>query len=247
MKRIYSTLLIVLSLLMTTAVGAQSDSKESASLPTPEAAPPVGHASSKEVIAGQVTKTMVAGRYTYVEVDTGEERVWGAGPHVEVKVGYYVYFPSNMPMVDFKSESLGRTFDLLYMADAIRVTSSQAPSRGLGEEDRKEATDSEVLEPVAGGYTVAQIFEQRADLSGQEVAIRGRVAKFNGGIMGMNWIHLQDGTVGPNNANDLVVTSDTAAKVGSIVTVRGIVVTDKDFGSGYSFDVLIEKASVKTE
>lgn len=247
MQRIHSTLLIVLAFLMATAVGARSDSKESVPPPASKEASISEHASGKGVIVGRVTETMVAGRYTYVEVDTGKRRVWGAGPRVEVTVGDYVYFPSGMPMVDFESKSLGRKFDLLYMADAIRVTSSEAGAHGSDSGIPKAAVDSGAVEPVSGGYTVAQIFEQRADLSGRDVAIRGRVVKFNGGILGKNWIHVQDGTIGPENANDLVVTTDARARVGSIVTVRGIVATDKDFGSGYRFDVLIEEASLEAE
>lgn len=244
MQKNYLTLLIVLALLAATAVGAQSDSKESVSPPTPEAATSGGHSSSKGVIVGNVTETLDAGRYLYVEVDTGEKRVWAAGPQAQVKVGDSVYFPSGMPMVDFVSKSLGRKFDLLYMVDAIRVASSGTQKPGNGASDSQREIDTSKVEPADGGYTVAQIFEHRVDLSGREVAIRGRIVKFNRGIMGRNWVHLQDGTVGPEGANDLVVTTNGNAEVGSIVLVRGTVVTDKDFGSGYAFDVLIEEASL---
>ena len=247
MKTTCLTLLIILTLATAPAVDAQSDSNENMPPSTPELAPGTGHSSSEGVIVGTVTEKIDAGRYTYVEVDTGEKRVWAAGPQVAVKVGDSVYFPSEMPMVDFASKSLDRKFDLLYMVNAIRVASSATPTPPAGAADPQPEIAASKLEPVKGGYTVAQIFEQSSDLAGKEVDIRGKVVKFNRGIMGKNWVHVQDGTAGPGGANDLVVTTQSDAEVGSTVVVRGIVVTDKDFGAGYSFDVLIEEANLTAE
>jgi hypothetical protein len=241
------TLLIILAFLTAAVGSAQSDSEGSASPPTSEAVPGAGHSTSKSVIAGKVTETLDAGRYTYVEVDTGEKRVWAAGPRIEVKVGDSVYFPIGMQMNDFESKSLGRKFDQLYMVDAIRVASSGAAMPDQGGSKAPNEVAAANIEPAIGGYTVAQIFEQKSELAGQNVSIRGRVVKFNRAILGKNWIHVQDGTAGPAGANDLVVTSTGSTKVGDIVLVRGTVVTNKDFGSGYAFDVLIEEASLSVE
>lgn len=247
MQKTNFTLLILLALLTATVGIARADSESSAPPSKSDAAPGAGHSNSKSVVTGKVTETLDAGRYTYVEVDTGEKRVWAAGPRVDVKVGDSVYFPIGMQMTDFESKSLGRKFDRLYMVDAIRVASSGTaiPDKG-GPNPPSEAGDTKI-EPVIGGYTVSQIFEQKGELTGQVVAVRGKVVKFNGAIMGKNWIHLQDGTSGPAGANDLVVTSNGNAKVGDVVVVHGTVVTNKDFGSGYAFDVLIEEASLSVD
>jgi hypothetical protein len=70
------------------------------------------------------------------------------------------------------------------------------------------------------------------------------VVKYNPGIMGKNWIHLRDGTgSAADNTNDILVTSANEARIGEVYTVKGIVRVDKDFGSGYSYKVLIEEAS----
>ncbi len=247
MKRICWILSITMALLTASAAGAQADASGSAPPSLTQAAPESGHPSSREVIVGKVTETMDAGRYTYVEVDTGDKRVWAAGPQVQVKVGDSVYFPDGVPKVDFESKSLGRKFDVLYMVDAIRVASSATASSSGGTAVPEKATGSARVEPVAGGYTVAQVFERRTELAGRQIDLRGRVVKFNGGILGRNWVHVQDGTVGPGGANDLVVTTNAQAAVGSIVLVHGTVVTNKDFGSGYTFDVLIEEASLSAK
>jgi hypothetical protein len=41
------------------------------------------------------------------------------------------------------------------------------------------------------------------------------------------------------------VTSANQTKLGDVVTVKGIVRTDKEFGAGYSYKVLIEEATVQ--
>ena len=72
------------------------------------------------------------------------------------------------------------------------------------------------------------------------------MVKFNGGIIGKNWLHLRDGTgSAADGSNDILVTSNDVARVGDIVTVKGTVRTDKDFGAGYAYEVLIEEATVQ--
>jgi poly(3-hydroxyalkanoate) synthetase len=64
--------------------------------------------------------------------------------------------------------------------------------------------------------------------------------------MGTNWIHIQDGTSSQGNY-DLLITSDTEAQLGQVIAAEGKVVTNKDFGSGYAYKVLIENAKIKIE
>ena len=70
--------------------------------------------------------------------------------------------------------------------------------------------------------------------------------KYNGGILGKNWLHLRDGT-GAEGSNDLTVTTDTRAKVGALVLVTGTLSTDRDFGGGYKYALIVENARVVVE
>lgn len=56
---------------------------------------------------------------------------------------------------------------------------------------------------------------------------------------------LSAGAFAADGSNDILVTTLASAKVGDVVTVQGTVRTDKDFGSGYSYQVVIEEATVK--
>jgi len=200
-------------------------------------------------ISGKVTQTMDVSEYTYIEIDTGNGLIWAAGPVTNVKVGDTVETSSGIEMVNFQSSSLGRTFDKIRLVSIIQVWSPKSGSSESAADDGDAAEDLSVsdIERVEGGHTVAEILAGKASLAGSEVAVRGKVTKMNAGIMGRNWLHLSDGTVGPDGEKDLTVTTEETPAVGSTVVVRGIVATDQDFGGGYQYSVMIENAKVTVE
>lgn len=104
----------------------------------------------------------------------------------------------------------------------------------------------EGIKKAEGGKTIAETFAERAKLAGKEVAVRGKVVKYNANIMNKNWVHIQDGS-GATGSNDLAVTTNDSTAVGKTVMVRGTVAIDKDFGAGYKYDVILEDAKVTAE
>jgi hypothetical protein len=77
------------------------------------------------------------------------------------------------------------------------------------------------------------------------VQVRGQVVKVNLGIMGKNWIHLQDGSgAAADGSNDILVTTQDKAAIGDIVSAKGTVRTDVNVGPGYAYAVMIENATV---
>ena len=93
---------------------------------------------------------------------------------------------------------------------------------------------------------IASCWANRAKLAGKPVTVRGTVVKFNGGILDRNWLHVQDGSgKAADGTNDITVTTDAVAKVGDVITVTGTVAVDKDFGSGYAYALMLEKAKIK--
>jgi len=60
--------------------------------------------------------------------------------------------------------------------------------------------------------------------------------------MERNWVHIQDGTEFEGKF-DLTATSSETFEVGTQVTLEGILTLDHDFGYGYTYDVLLEKAT----
>ena len=91
--------------------------------------------------------------------------------------------------------------------------------------------------------TVAEAFSNGAKWDKKKVIVNGKVVKVSTSIMKRNWIHIQDGTGSlKKKTNNLVCTSKDMAAVGDVVSVRGVLAIDRDFGSGYSYKAIIENA-----
>jgi hypothetical protein len=106
---------------------------------------------------------------------------------------------------------------------------------------------TELIAQPDGGTTVATVWANRTALAGRKVTVRGKVVKFNGGILDHNWIHIQDGTgKAEDRTNDLTVTTapTTSVTVGAVITVTGVLAVDKDFGAGYAYPVILEDATI---
>jgi hypothetical protein len=242
---------VVLGVLPLLAMSACSGDSESDGT---REAPAAGVSASGETFVGRVAETMDAGGYTYVHLERAGESIWAAGPRGKVDVGEELGVSLAMPMRDFSSEALDRTFDVVYFVSAFERggrSALQGMTEAMGDaHSRAPSTELDlggIVKPD-GGHTVAELWRGRSELAGQPVTLRGRVVKYNAGIMGRNWIHIQDGSGDPASGNhDVAVTSSGEASVGDLVLVRGTVAIDRDFGGGYHYGVLVEEASVTRE
>lgn len=247
------------ALLALLTLGATGACGKSAEQPPAAAQPPAGGAQAAApaapTVTGPVLETMDAANYTYVRVKTDAGDVWAASSTFKVAVGDRITLALEMPMENFRSQTLNRDFPVIYFTTRIAREGEALPSApammpghsqtGAADVRAASAQVTEPIPPAPGGTTVAGVWANRKALAGKTVTVRGKVVKFNGGIMGRNWIHIQDGSgAAADGTNDLLVTSDAAATVGDIVTVTGIVAIDKDFTAGYAYAVLIEDAKI---
>ena len=248
MKNLY--LLAGMLVLLALVAGCKDDVQEADVSSTSQKAEVVGQSGG---LSGTVSETMDASGYTYVLVDTATEKIWVAGPKTQVVVGDEVNIAGGSPISNFESKTLGRTFDTILFASAISVAGAEQAFPGGGEgTDRVAAavpqvvTDFSGLAKPDGGKTVEDVYKNSVALSGQNVVIRAKVIKFMSGIMGKNWLHIKDGS-GAAGTDDLVVTTDASVDVGATVLISGVVASNKDFGSGYKYDVIVEDAEVTVE
>jgi hypothetical protein len=98
----------------------------------------------------------------------------------------------------------------------------------------------------AAGRTVAEVHQQRGALKGETVRVRAVVVKVVTGVLGRSFLRVRDGSES-GEVKDLLVTTEATPAVGSRVLVEGKVTTDKDYGAGYVYPVLIEDAVLKSE
>lgn len=218
-------------------------------------------ANAAETLSGKVLETTNVSSYTYVQVDTGKQKIWAAAPTFKVKVGDSVTISNSMAVAGYHSRTLNRDFDSVYFTDKVAVNgaaaqwiespaaqarAAQAGQLPAGHPSIDKKVDLTGIKKADGGVTVEELFAKKDGLKGKTVTVRGKVTKYNGKILGKNWIHVKDGT-GSTGNNDLMVTSDSKAKVGDTVLVTGKVAVNRDFGSGYKWPLMLENAKVTVE
>ena len=194
-------------------------------------------------LTGKVLQTMNGGGYTYIYIEQADgKKVWVAVTQIAVKVGDQMSFKPGMEMGKFESKALNRSFDSIIFSEGVLSggSTSAVPDPGknqgvsLGSQGAAKAKATKISVTRATGpnaTTVAGAYSDSAKLNNKKVVIRGQVVKTSSGIMGKNWIHIQDGTGSEKKKNhNLVCTSKTdSADVGDVVTITGTLVKDRDF------------------
>jgi len=250
-------------LLVAVAVAGCKKSEPPAAAPQQAAAPAGAEAGAPAgtTIKGKVLERLDAPPYSYLKLSVGKEEMWAAVPKTETEKGKEVTVVNAMPMNGFESKTLNRKFDVVFFgtlegAAAAAGAAPAAPSMDPSPANmaaqhanvaKGPADVGDVKVDKASGAdarTVAEVYAQKAQLKDKPVTLRGKVVKYNAGIMGKNWLHIRDGSGTAEKDNDLTITSQDVAKVGDVVVVKGAVRVDKDFGAGYAYPVIVEDAKI---
>lgn len=199
----------------------------------------------EEINSHQITvkEVLNANAYTYLLVTEAEKEFWIAIPKTEITVGKTYTYEGGVEMKNFESKDLKRTFDSVLFVEGIidpnAPAAAEPTSTPVKVVSSKELSKGITL--AKGGISVFDLYSTRDQLSGKTVILTGKVIKFMPEIMKKNWIHLQDGS-NFNGFNDITITTLEKVKVDDIVSLKGTVVLNKDLGSGYKYDVLVEDA-----
>lgn len=176
--------------------------------------------------------------YTYLRVKEDDKEEWLAIVKMAAKVGQTYTYDDAALMTDFTSKELKRTFkEVLFIAKLTLVTEDKSDAK------KKKVKKSSVK---AKQITIANLLEKKDTFSDKTVQITGKVTKYSSDILGKNWIHVEDGTDFLGKF-DLTVTTKQEVKVGDSVVAEGRIVLNKDFGSGYFFEVLMEDATIQVK
>ena len=122
----------------------------------------------------------------------------------------------------------------------IEGTSIEAAINDTGIE---AATDDTSVEAKTYEISIEELIKNKEKYGNQTVRLKGEVSKYNPSIMNTNWIHLKDGT-SFNGKSDVTATSTTEVKLGDTISIEGKVTLNKNFGSGYVYDIIIENATI---
>jgi hypothetical protein len=241
MKRALVVLAVVT---LAAACGGKQEATQSASAAAAPAPVPAAQAPSVPAAAGgltgKVVETFNGGGYTYLRIATKSGGQWAAVRETKIAKGDTVTVDAELTMEKFESKTLNRTFDrIVFGSLAGPAAAAPALSASASQHMQAPAAEGVQVEKVAGGKSVSEVWAEKSALNGKEVVVRGKVVKFLAGIMGRNWMHIQDGT------GDLTVTTGEKVNVGDVVTVKGTLAADKDFGAGYRYEVILESAKVQ--
>jgi hypothetical protein len=199
-------------------------------------------------VKGEVLETRSVESYTYLRLKTASGEIWAAVPTATVKKGAQVTIANPMTMENFESKTLNKKFDKIVFGQLVDPNAK--PTSPHGAASAGTATTPAPVAKVAkatgpDARTVAEVFKGKSTLKDKTVTVRAQVVKVSLGILGKNWLHVQDGSgSAADGTNDIVVTTKSEAAIGDIVTAKGKVRTDVDVGSGYTYAVMIDDAAV---
>jgi hypothetical protein len=248
-----------LLLVLVAALGCQSK-KSDAIVAAPTQPTAVGMAAAAPAVAGQgltgkVLERLDAPPYCYLRIQTAKGEIWAAVPQEKVAKGAEVTVVNPMVMNNFESKTLNRTFPEVFFGTLGSADGAAAAAAPAAAPSTPMAPGTPVATAVAVGKvakatgadarTVAETWAQKGALKEKTVTIRGQVVRYNPGVMGKNWLHLQDGSgEAAKGTHDITVTSQDPATKGDVVTIKGTVRLDKDFGAGYTYALIVEEAKV---
>jgi hypothetical protein len=253
--------LVLLFLLWVSLIACDSKPKIIVADETPTASAPmqensnssqgaIGAASSPaadvhQVVANEILQT---DRYTYLNVSEAGKSFWIATAKTDATKGQTYMYRGGLMKTNFESVEFKRTFDTIYLVSNI-ISANEHPGGNInapaaGQANVQPASSGGTMPVVKDAIKLSDLITNKAKYDGKVVTVTGECVKVNNGIMGRNWVHIQDGTKEKGKTIDLTVTTNQNIAVGSKVALKGKIVLNKDFGAGYKYDVIMEDAGL---
>jgi hypothetical protein len=197
----------------------------------------------REVVVNEILHTS---KYSYLNVTEKEEKFWIAIPKSEVEIGDVYFFKGGLLKKNFKSQEFDRVFETVYLVSNYWKKAvpgeKNASTENMPKTNDPPITEVGNIERAAGSVPISELIGNKEKYNGKLVQITGKCTKVNNMIMGRNWVHMQDES---GEKFDLTVTTTEVINLGSVVTLEGTIILDKDFGAGYRYDILMEGAVLK--
>ena len=136
------TILTRTALVLTLATPTLALTEDKAATP---AAPTNAQASLEGVtLQGTVLETMNSNGYTYLQLDAKQGKIWVAIPETQLKAGQTVTCAPGMPMYNFSSKTLNRTFETIIFSPGLDKGNATPTAQPAAEAAR-------TVELLAGG------------------------------------------------------------------------------------------------
>ena len=204
---------------------------------------------NRELHQVEVLESIPADRYVYVRVREGVQTRWIATRKMEVTRGAVYYYRGGLLKTGFESQELQRSFDTIYLVSSLVAedhalhagqqasSTPSVPPPAAQPEKGKISSHGESVVSHKGVMPIADLVADPGKFEGHTVQIHGTCVKVNPNIMERNWIHVHDGS---RDDYDLVITSSHYIPEGSEFTMSATVALNRDFGAGYTYDLILE-------
>jgi hypothetical protein len=165
MLSVASAVLVLSSVVACTPTPPASATATAASAPAPAAAPATAQAANG--FNGSIAETMDSGGYTYAKLKGANDEVWVAAPVFDAKVGETVSVSLDMPMANFQSKTLNRTFEMLYFVQAVARNGQplMAVNTPAGPQLSHRWCRSSIHQPVASRWPTCSPSRRRSPAS----------------------------------------------------------------------------------
>ena len=204
---------------------------------------------SNELHKVKVLEVLPAQRYVYLQVQENDGPFWIATRKMEVSKGEIYFYRGGLLKTNFESKEYNKVFEEIYLVSSLvaedhskhtLTANNQASPKVIApqtttKEDIPTHTEKNVQHK--GTLKIAELVKDPGKYEGHTVQISGTCTKINPNIMERNWIHIKDGS---KDDFDLVVTSNTFVPEGSKITIKATVARNRDFGAGYTYDLILE-------
>jgi len=207
-------------------------------------------AANNIIHTGKVLQVKDSGAYIYIKVKKQNEEIWAAIPKTDVKVGENVTLKESTWMTNFKSKTLGKTFDKVLFAEidgqkkAIHGVDNVHGIHGqaMKEKPNPKFDDIIISKEKAIKTDIATIQKNIKKFKNKNVTIQGKVIQVSNKVMGNTWIKIQ------NNDSAIIFRSnneDEKVKEGDKIKATGTINTDVDYGYGFKYKVIGVNAKVE--
>ncbi len=192
----------------------------------------------------EVLEVLESDRYSYLRVAEDQDEYWIATIQGAYEEGESYLYSDGLYKTDYFSTEFNRSFDRIYLVSGLRAKTARKPGNSsidklVGIEQSKPISEEDY--DRLGSIKIKDLIANSEKYANKEVQITAKVVKVNPAIMDRNWLHLKDGSF---DDFDLVATSQEGVPAGHIVTLKGTLVLNRDFGAGYSYDLIIENATL---
>jgi len=240
--------LLLLSLLLWFTVSCNTEDKKPTQETTVSYQEVLKKMEKSNFNSAKAIEAINSGSYSYVKLSENGKEFWAAVSAQSIEIGHTYFYKDAFEMRNFQSKSLNRIFESIWFINEFYAEnpSSNTNTQASGGTQAEANSQPTHIDSPKDGFSLENVFKKKSKLKNQLIVVKGQVVKINRNIMGVNWIHIQDGT-NYNGVNDLTITSQQTIdyEVGDVVTFKGKLILNKDFGSGYKYDYLLEDAIVQ--